>query len=123
MAKKFANAVVNAAGEGAITTYIHIFVYHVGFFLEKYGTIEKFANYGVEGTIRRIKKIKERNTNGFSLVGTGKKDCTYQEIAGVLRESVYHRPELDLPKSYRKDWSTERLEGVPPELQHYVYTQ
>ncbi len=34
-----------------VTPYIHVLIYHVGFFLEHYHGIEKFANYALEGTI------------------------------------------------------------------------
>ncbi|ELR12286.1 uncharacterized protein ACA1_373170 [Acanthamoeba castellanii str. Neff] len=31
-----------------VTTYIHIFIYHYGYFLEKYSGVEKFSNYVLE---------------------------------------------------------------------------
>lgn len=38
-----------------VTTYLHIFVYHVGEFIDMHGSIEAYGNYVIEGLHRRLK--------------------------------------------------------------------
>ena len=52
-----------------VTPYLHIFIYHVGYFREKYGSLEALANYGIEGLHARNKKDIRGATNGFGLFG------------------------------------------------------
>ncbi len=53
------------SGEDVIT-YIHIFIYQLGFFVKKYQSIEKFTNYALEGKHWVTKQILTHLTSGFS---------------------------------------------------------
>ena len=39
-----------------VTTYLHVFVYHYGFFIKQYGGLEVFGNYSVEGLVGGVKR-------------------------------------------------------------------
>jgi hypothetical protein len=124
MAKEFGIALVTARGPKAITTYVHVFIYHVGFFLEKYGSIEMFANYGIEGLVRKLKKILANSTNGFSLVGKkGRKSATYQQLATLCRIKLGALPlwMQEAAKKSRQNWTTVQLTELPIEYRQYVH--
>jgi hypothetical protein len=59
-AKEFGRLYVDTFGAEEVTSYIHILVYHVGFFLDRYGTIERFANYSTECTVGKNRTIHTR---------------------------------------------------------------
>lgn len=42
-----------------ITPYMHVFIYHYGYFIEKYGSIERFANFSIES----LHQVKRGNVN------------------------------------------------------------
>jgi len=81
LAREFGQAFVNAHGEEEVTTYIHIFVYHFGFFLATYNGIKKFANYALEGKHRVIKHILAFGTSGFSY---GPAEAARQQLCALL---------------------------------------
>ncbi|ELR23713.1 uncharacterized protein ACA1_073570 [Acanthamoeba castellanii str. Neff] len=64
-AREFGQAFVDAYQAEDVTTYIHIFVFHFGFFLDKYNGLEKFANYALEGKHSVIKRILAYGSSGF----------------------------------------------------------
>jgi hypothetical protein len=65
-AQEFGKLFIDCYEARNTTPYIHIFVYHVGYFLETYEGIEKFANYALECK-HRTNKIRLRSgTSGFS---------------------------------------------------------
>jgi hypothetical protein len=45
-----------------VTTYIHVVVYHVPFFLEKYGCLDFYGNYSSEGKHQHNKKARRTAT-------------------------------------------------------------
>jgi hypothetical protein len=65
-----------------VTTYMHILVYHYGEFLEKYGGIEKFANYALESKHSIMKRILAGCTSGFS---RGPAELVRQELRMLIR--------------------------------------
>ena len=46
-----------------VTPYLHTLVYHLPYFLEKYGSLSKFSGHGVEKTSDIIKSIYHGKTN------------------------------------------------------------
>mmetsp|Transcript_9911 Transcript_9911/g.16963 ORF Transcript_9911/g.16963 Transcript_9911/m.16963 type:complete len:768 (-) Transcript_9911:639-2942(-) len=48
-----------------VTTYMHIFVYHFGFFIEKHKGLESVSNYSTEGTVFICKKYIKNSGNKF----------------------------------------------------------
>jgi len=63
-AQEFGKAFVCAHTPEDVTKYLHIFVYHFGFFLATYYSIKKFANY--KGKHSLIRHILVYSTPGFS---------------------------------------------------------
>ncbi|KAL6045515.1 hypothetical protein QOT17_022743 [Balamuthia mandrillaris] len=70
LAREFGTKFTQAFGDEEVTPYIHVFIYHLGFFLEKYGSVERFANYATESRHFQNKHIP---TNGHSIQGSDKK--------------------------------------------------
>lgn len=66
------------------TPYMHVFVYHVGFFLKKLGNIECFANYDIESWHRINKRIKSFATVAFG----GRSDPTKSTLG---RQQLQHQ--------------------------------
>ena len=102
----------------AVTSYLHLFVYHLGFFLEKYGGIEMLANYGIEGMHAVNKRVISRATNGLS-----RNMVTYQQLAHGYRLERYkgrdvHDQERKQYKS-KQSWSDALLE-LQGELSRFV---
>lgn len=58
--KNFALEFLKLAAPSDVTSYLHVLVYHVGYFLEQYEGIERFSNYSVEGTIKWLKSTIDR---------------------------------------------------------------
>lgn len=103
-----------------VTPYCHVFIYHLGFYLEKYGSVEKFANYAIECRVRFNKRLITTATNGFSRLQSTY-NVTFQEIDHSWREDKYflEHPELHtFRKRARRDgWSDKTMAaytGEPP---------
>jgi len=80
-AQEFGLAFVNAHGPEEVTTYLHIFVYHFGFFLATYNGTKKFANYALEGKHSTIIRILAYSTSRFSY---GPAEAAQQELCALL---------------------------------------
>ncbi|KAL6055835.1 Cyclic nucleotide-gated cation channel beta-1 [Balamuthia mandrillaris] len=68
---KFLFAFLNVWPATNITTYIHIFVDHLGYWLEKEGCVEMFSNFSIESTHNTLKRMVRESTQGFSGKNTG----------------------------------------------------
>lgn len=68
------------------TPYMHVFVYHVGFFLRKLGNIECFANYDIESWHKINKRVKNLGTVPFG----GRSDPTKSSL-GRQQLQYQHR--------------------------------
>ncbi len=64
-AKSFGEKYVSRYGSEEVTPYMHVFIYHLGFYMERYGGIERFANYASESKHQENKKAIRRGTSGF----------------------------------------------------------
>jgi hypothetical protein len=110
-----------------ITTYIHIFIYHIGFFLAKFNSVEKFANYAIEG-MHSVNKTNQRHqTSNFK--NTPNSNITKQQLQITFREDWYQFHNIlskppskythTTPKRKRESWATKTLKIVP-EMQKYI---
>ncbi|KAL6066434.1 hypothetical protein QOT17_009620 [Balamuthia mandrillaris] len=77
-ARQFLLAYLNTWTVGDITTYIHIFVDHLGYWLEKEGSVEKFSNFPIESTHAALKRMVKDSTQGFAGMNTGTCQLTQQ---------------------------------------------
>ncbi|KAL6078437.1 hypothetical protein QOT17_001609 [Balamuthia mandrillaris] len=125
LAQEFGTKFTQAFGNEEVTPYIHVFIYHLGFFLEKYGSVERFANYATESRHFQNKHIP---TNGHSIQGSDKKNFCYQQLAYSYHQELY-RTEGTLPEPQQKRRRTKRKEPVTwaskglkahPEIHQYL---
>lgn len=118
-ARAFGEAFVDANEPEDVTTYLHIFVYHYGFFLATYNGIEKFANYALEGKHSVVKRILAFNTARFSY---GPAETARQQLCALLRGEIHRPPTESIPQpSRKKNWSESVLQLHPTlEDQGYV---
>lgn len=75
-ARSFGALYAQRHGAEEVTPYIHVLVYHVGYWLEHYGGIEKFANYATEGMVAVNKRNLRRGSSMF-----GGRNATPAKIA------------------------------------------
>jgi hypothetical protein len=66
MSKQFSTNFTARYCDEDVTLYIHVFVYHIGYYLEKYGNLELFTNYTIEGHHHYNKVAIQSGTNDFS---------------------------------------------------------
>ena len=62
-ATEFATNLVKLYSEKCVTSYLHCFVYHYGYWLEKFGAIEKLGNYSIETNVKWVKDNYARASN------------------------------------------------------------
>jgi len=63
-ARNWGSDLIGNYNAAAITPYIHLFIYHIGAYLEEYGSVEKFANYAIESKHKTIKGRLYGGTRG-----------------------------------------------------------
>src|SRR3989344_4371557 len=110
MAIKFGKVFVDVYPREDVTTYIHIFVYHYGYFLEHYHGLEKFANFALEGKHSVVKRILARGTSHFS---HGPAEAACQQLCALIRDEL-HDATIPLPtssssSSSRSNWARKIL--------------
>ncbi len=124
---KFAQIFASTYSREDVTPYIHILVYHVGFYLERYRSLEMFANYPIE-TVHFINK--HINTNGLSTERTlnngARQQLTHQfritlyEVDGTLPVYAPKRQRLKPGrKSKLRNWASLIL-ALQPSMQRYL---
>ncbi|GAM29464.1 hypothetical protein SAMD00019534_126400 [Acytostelium subglobosum LB1] len=85
---------INLYGDRSVTTYVHTFVYHLGFYLAKYGPLLAFANFSIESSHKVTKQNRVFATNnGISKKkeGANENSFTTQLLAKFLRLSIIKR--------------------------------
>ena len=90
-AKEYANLFIQCYGAAAVTPYIHVFVYHLGFYLETYDGVEKFANYPIEGCHLENKRNFQHSTNKF-----GGKTATANNNPGVQLLRIHNQSRMNV---------------------------
>ena len=96
-----------------VTTYIHIFVYHYGYFLHKFNGIEKFSNYALEGKHSEMKRILAHSTSRFS---SGPAEAARQQLAALVRDELHNAtlpPPTPTAKPSAQDWAQRHLPTHP----------
>jgi hypothetical protein len=68
---------VKCWGQDEVTPYLHVFIYHIGYYLEQYGGIEKFGNYALEGKHSCNKVILQCMMSWFKF---GKEGMVWQQL-------------------------------------------
>jgi hypothetical protein len=107
--KNFALCFVKVFPTSKVTTYLHVLVYHTGYFIEKYGTLEKLANFAAESNHRKNKmentnllRHKEGNTITFQLLSKSMRKDT---------ESLEEEETSNPPKKRRKTWAEKEIKN------------
>ena len=120
-ARSFGTAFMHCFHLEDITSYIHVFMYHLGYFLKKYNGIEKFANFVDES------KHRENKTNlfhGTSVFRYGESGAAYQQLcASVCNEShgLFGRLNQSTRKRKRaKDTWRTRTISITPQYERHV---
>jgi len=84
-ARAWATVLVSVYDQMEVTPYLHVFVYHLGFFLVKCDSLEKFANYSIENKHQVVRKRRKGNLiNSKSMAAK-----TAQILLKDLRDFVY----------------------------------
>lgn len=100
--KMFATNFKTVFYELAVTPYMHVFVYHLGFYLEKYGSVEIFANYATEGRHRYNKRVIVSATNGWAHRGGRDNDLTKQLLTHSFRDDKLSVEKKDYTPAAKK---------------------
>jgi len=61
-ARSWASTLVTIYDKMEVTPYLHVFVYHLGFFLVECDSVERFANYSIEN---KHQSAKDRRKGGL----------------------------------------------------------
>jgi hypothetical protein len=96
----------NAFGGDSVTSYLHCFVYHLGFFFEKYDIVV-FANFATESRHKFNKFSSNHASSGLRTYASGK-GLTYQELARSTRMTFVEEKWQPKPGRPRNNNWTER---------------
>jgi hypothetical protein len=106
LAVEFAKSFIARYQGTAVTPYMHVFVYHVGHFMKKLGSIESFANYDIESWHKINKRVRSCAT---SFLGGRHKNANTSFTAQQLG---WHRRTVGspLPKTIFGEWTKKYLD-------------
>ncbi|KAL6072557.1 hypothetical protein QOT17_005380 [Balamuthia mandrillaris] len=127
-AKVFLQAFIQAWNGKDVTTYIHVFVDHLGYWLEREGSVEKFSNFGIETTHADLKRMMTQSTQGFAGINSG--DCSLPqqllERQALCAEAAAASPVVakvqGATQRSERSWAERNLEHFP-DLQRYIREQ
>lgn len=68
-----------------VTPYLHVLVYHAGFYIAKYGSLEMLANFSTEGKHQENKRTVASASSGFRNFETSNKNLPVQELERETR--------------------------------------
>jgi hypothetical protein len=122
LARSFGDKFTRRYSEEEVTPYIHTFISHLGFFLERYSGIERFANYGTEGRHSCNKCVVKGATSGFRKSRSDPDDVCYQQLA-YSRRMELHQVNEDVPEKQqrkRKQAWAERTIKLHPSMLPFV---
>lgn len=116
-ARAFGTLFVSRYGSEEVTPYIHVFVYHVGYYIERYDSLEKFANYASESKHQINKKVLKRGTSGFGGRHTSfASSLQTQLLSKDLRNYMLYKPTSKIHKSTKvrnkKQWNQQMLQRM-----------
>ena len=106
LAVEFAKSFVARYQGAAVTPYMHVFVYHVGHFMKKLGSIESFANYDIESWHKINKRVRSCAT---SFLGGCHKNVN---TSFTTQQLGWHRRTVGspLPKTIFGEWTKKYLD-------------
>lgn len=84
-AKRLGRSFVSLYGKESVTPYLHVFIYHFGFYLDRYGNLEKFGNYAIEGMHHYNKQMVRTGIGGIKKNKNGE-HFHMQELKRSARE-------------------------------------
>jgi hypothetical protein len=112
-----------------VTTYKHIFVFHFGYFLERYGCLERFANFGIENMHACNKRVIISATNGFAGLDEGQSTLAKQLLTHSRRVRAFRAASasrgdlssafeaalnsLDKERNKKETWAVRNVEQWP----------
>ncbi len=99
-AREWGQKFVRTYGREDVTPYIHVFVYHVGFYLARYRGIEKFATYALEGKHAENKDILAKASNKAR---HGIVEAARQQLEMNVRLEVHHLRDRESCKGRGED--------------------
>lgn len=102
-AKQFGGTFLELYEPEEITPYIHVLIYHVGFYLEHYGNLEVFANMAIEGRVKYTKQLIATATNGFSRMESAS-NLPVQILQTSTREMMANLKGVNRKRKRSKGW-------------------
>ena len=110
LAREFGKAYLARYLDESVTPYLHVFVYHVGFFLKNVCPIEMFANYDIESWHQINKRIKSRASSGFGGKKLGlKSTLPYQQMKYAARQTKTNNPTTIQTEERRENWAQRQI--------------
>jgi hypothetical protein len=111
--QKFGKLFAKVYSKEDVTPYLHVFVYHVGYYVEHYGSMEMYANYAIESHHKSNKDAIKHNTNGFSNNDDPNKSVQMQQLRLSVRKTrarFQRTPKKasrrGRPKKAKTNWTT-----------------
>lgn len=110
-AKAFGKAYCQRWGVVHFTTCLHIFIYHIGFYIEELGSVEKYGNYVIEGLHQQLKhgtncfKDPQQQCVRWLNTSLGIYQLHHQQITEMPKETNYRRR-----KKVRPHWTDLNLD-------------
>ena len=83
--KIFGDLFVTVYATEDVIPYLYIFIYHIEYFLEKYGNLKYYANYAIKGYHKYGKHIVCFSTSGFDTQNKSK-TLSVQELERTFRD-------------------------------------
>lgn len=82
-----------------VTPYLHVLVYHAGFYIAKYGSLEVLANFSTEGKHQENKRTVAGASSGFRKFETSTKNLPVQELERETRMLLLRK---QIPKKTKR---------------------
>jgi len=117
-AKIFASNFQAISSTNYATSYLHLFVYHLGYFLNEYGCLEKLSNFSIENTIHYIKKTILSSTSKFG----GRSERENNTYSTVLEKNYREQESFkeSLPEEENdRQWSCRIKSSLPHDIKKY----
>lgn len=116
-AKEFGILLTETFSKKEITPYFHVLIYHVGFFREKFGGLERFGNFGIENRHQWNKLAIPTGTSHFSQHGEPLPLQLLKRSAREMKQTT--EGYLSSPRSKRRKsegWSSKTLQKDSMEI-------
>lgn len=116
-AKKFGRMFINVYSENDVTPYLHILIFHIGFFREHYGGLEKYGNFAIEGRHQWNKSAIPTGTSHYSGYGEPLAMQLLKRSARETKAKIEKIIKIPTSKYTRNDgWSSKRIRLADAEM-------